>query len=178
MGGWRKVVSLKLLKDNDIKYSEVSNGEETLYSFRMLELAKKIEFLDEKPIYIYVNHECSLSKKTLTDPWGLSVQIMLNYLREDRERYAKYANTLNAFNVAATIVSVDRITQMYHGRERRNWIKKRIEEYRSNLIPGYGIDTVNLVAKAKVLLPFLYIGWTYPIVLCSELRSITNRLFR
>ena len=61
---------------------------------------------------------------------------------------------------------------MYQGTERKQRIKKRVEEYKNSYEDGYEVDKESLVMKAKLLFPFLKIGWVYPIELCSKLRSI------
>lgn len=170
-GGVRKAVRLKLIKDHNIEYSALKIGEEALFSFRLFEVAERIDFIDEKPVYMYVNHEGSQSKLTVDDPWGGTVKVLKEYLAEEPERYQKFANTLNAFNVAATIVSIDRMTQMYRGKERKQKIASRMDEYREMHDAMYPIDKKSLVKKASVLLPFLKNGITSPIVLCSKLRK-------
>ena len=48
----------------------------------------------------------------MDDPWGTVVDEMKEYLIING-LYDEYANTLNAFNLTATVVSLDRIQQMY-----------------------------------------------------------------
>ncbi len=170
-GGVRKAARLNLIKEHNIEYTALKIGEEALFSFRLFEVAERIDFIDEKPVYMYVNHEGSQSKLTMDDPWGGTVKVLKEYLAEDPIRYQKFANTLNAFNVAATIVSIDRMTQMYQGKERKQKIASRMNEYREMHDAMYPIDKKSLVKKASVLLPFLKNGITSPIVLCSKLRK-------
>ena len=61
-GGVRKAVRLKLLKENNISFTSHDIGEEALYSFQALHAAENVSFLDEKPVYFYVNHDNSQSK--------------------------------------------------------------------------------------------------------------------
>ncbi len=173
-GGVRKTVSLDLIRKNDIKYSLLRIGEEALYSFRIFEAAKSIDFLDERPVYIYVDHDGSQSKLTSDDPWGETVKGLKEFIKKDAEKYEKFANTLNAFNVIATIVSIDRITQMYCGAERKRRIQERMRVYLDNYDSKYGIDKKSLVRKARVLLPFVKMGITFPIVICSNLRRMVK----
>lgn len=96
-GGVRKAVSTKLLRNNNIGFTSHSVGEEALYSFCVLQKAKTVGFIDEKPVYFYVNHENSQSKLHNIDPLNDVVKCMTAYMQSNR-LYQKYADTLNAFN--------------------------------------------------------------------------------
>lgn len=109
-GGWRKAVKRDLLIENHIEFTEHNIGEEALYSFCVLNKSNSIGFI-EKAVYFYVNHENSQSKLKIDDPWGPAVERMKEYLLKSN-LYEKYADTLNAFNLTATVVSLDRIQQM------------------------------------------------------------------
>lgn len=171
-GGVRKAVKSNFLKENNIKYSNLSIGEEALYSFQLLEKANKIAFLDDKPVYFYVNREGSQSKLKVLDPWGGTVEALKNYLLSNETLYKKYAETLNSFNAVAAIVSIDKISQIYNGKERNSKIKSRIKDFEEMKDESYGFDKISMVKKARVLLPFLNKGIYFPIIFCSKLRNI------
>lgn len=59
----------------------------------------------------------------MDDPWGPVVDEMKEYLIING-LYDEYANTLNAFNLTATVVSLDRIQQMYRGTIKRKKLLK------------------------------------------------------
>jgi len=168
-GGVRKAVSLRLLREYGIQYSNLSIGEEALFSFRTLVAADSIDFLDEKPVYMYVNHEGSQSKLMVDDPWGGTVKVMKEYLIK-ANMYEKYANTLNALNVVATIVSIDKITGLYRGKGRMKRINCRMNEFLELNDKEYEVDIKSMSGKAMVLYPFLWAKCIYPIVLCSIIR--------
>ncbi len=174
-GGVRKAVSMDLLKAHHIMYSDLEIGEESLYGFRLFEAAQSIDFIDEKPVYTYVNHEGSQSKLPVADPWGEAVKELKQYLTEDTGRLETFADTFNALNVVATIVSMDRITQLYQGKEQKERIADRMKEYQALTIPSFGIDKRSMMGKARILLPFLKAGMTGPIVFCSKLRGMIRR---
>ena len=121
----RKAVSLKLLRDNNIGFTSHSVGEEALYSFRVLHAAASMSFIDKKPVYFYVNHEGSQSKLRIADPLGEVVSCLRNYLLE-QGLYRKYADTVNAFNLTSTLISLDRIEWMYTGERKRNEVADRM----------------------------------------------------
>lgn len=173
-GGVRKAVNLNLIRENNIKFSSLSIGEENLYSFRILYAAKSYGFIDEKPVYMYVNHLGSQSKLVDGDPYGGALKVLTEHIKDTGE-YKIYANTLNAFNVVATVVSIDRLTQMYQGVDRRRKLKERLQAFMQVLDQDYPIDRENLVLKAKIFIPFLKIGWAWPVVLCSQLKIMAKR---
>lgn len=170
-GGVRKAVKSSLLKDNNIKYTLHSIGEEALYSFRILYAAKKIGFLDEKPVYFYVNHEGSLSNSKSLDPWGDVAETIAEYLKE-HDLYKKYADTVNAFRCTAAVVSLDKITQFSTKQERHSRIKERMARYRQCYDATVGIDLECMSFKARVFVPFLRIGLFFPIVWSSKFKQI------
>lgn len=172
-GGVRKAVRLTLLKDNKIEYTSHCVGEEALYSFRVLYSAKRVAFLDEKPVYYYVNHENSQSKTVMEDPWGGVVHTIQGYLKESQV-YDEYADTLNAFSATATVVSLDRIAKLYKGPERRDHAKKRVDQFLEEYDRKEQIDKSSMSLKAKVFVPFLLRGLYHPVILCSKLRSLTG----
>ena len=175
-GGVRKIVRLDLIKQNKIKYlTGVRNGEEALFSFQVLEKAKSVSFISEKPIYYYVIHSDSLSNSLIEDPWGETVKAIKKNLMES-DIFEKYGNTLNAFNVAALVVSIDRLSKLYSGKELKHKREERYRQYLSVYDSKFPIDTDSLVIKAKVFVPFIKIGCTLPISIASKLRSFCNKI--
>lgn len=170
-GGVRKAVRSTLLKENNIEYTLHSIGEEALYSFRILYAANTVGFLDEKPVYFYVNHEGSQSKIKSSDPWGEATECIKEYLQENG-LYERFADTLSAFHATAAVVSLDRIARMYKGEECRQKAKSRICKFHELYDRERGIDLDSMSYKAKVFVPFLMKGQYYPIFLCSRLKSL------
>lgn len=174
-GGVRKAVSLELLNAYGIRYSDLTIGEEALFSFQTLYYSKKVGFLCDKPVYMYEVHEGSQSTLILDDPWGETYKTLKEYLLRSGI-YSQYACALNAFNVSSTIVAIDRITQNYKGKERKTKIKNRFMIYLKRIDDNHGVDKESLSYKAKVFLPFLRLHWTYPIILCSGLRRLVKHI--
>lgn len=170
-GGVRKAVCRKLLLENKIFYTRHSIGEEALYSMKLLLFAKKIAFIDEKPVYYYVNHDGSQSKIKIDDPWGGVVSVIKDYLNS-QGLIGKYGNTVNAFSATATIVSIDRLCMKYRNDKLlKSKIRERIFFYKRNVIRNVGMDYQSMDYKVLLLYPFLKIGWIFPIILISKIRK-------
>lgn len=173
-GGVRKAVSVDLLHRNAIRYTTHAVGEEALYSFQVLYAATSIAFIDEKPVYYYVNHEGSQSKTLLDDPWG-PVALNITSFLKDNKLYSEYGDTANAFQFTATVVSLDRIARTYSGKERMQKVKQRVEQLLKSYDRSVEIDTGSMSFKAKIFVPFLKIGAVWPVLICSDLRAGIKR---
>lgn len=173
-GGVRKVASAKLIKKNNIRYSQSRIGEEAVFTFQVLSSAKTLTFLDEKPVYFYELHEDSLSNIRMSDPWGDTLKQMRECLMH-KGLYNKYANSLNALNVMATIVSVNNISLSNSLKNSLKLSKIRVKECIHSLDDRYPIDIKHLPLKAKIWIPCIKLSWGLPIVLASKCRSFFRR---
>ena len=173
-GGVRKAVRMDILRDNEIRYTQHAVGEEALYSFRILYAASAIGFIDEKPVYYYVNHEASQSKREMDDPWGPVAKNIEDFL-EEHGVYHVYANTVNAFYFTAAVVSLDRITRMYSGAERNARLKVCVEQLQMSYNKEIAIDYENMSTKAKIFVYFLKKGVYFPVVFASLLKQILQQ---
>lgn len=170
-GGVRKCVRTSLLRDNNIRYCHFKNGEEALLTFQEMVNAKSFSFIDEKPVYFYVEHELTLSSLPIQDPWGEAVGAIKEYAQQNG-LYEQYANTINAFNVAATVVSIDRLSCKYKGAELKSKINDRMKQFNELFDTNYKVDADHMLAKAQVFIPFLTKGITWPITFVSRLRQL------
>ena len=121
----------------------------------------------------YVNHKNSQSKLNLIDPLGDIVKCMTEYLISCN-LYQKYANTVNAFNLTSTIISLDRIAQSFEGKEKSLISKKRVEQFLNSYDKAAGIDLDSMNIKAKVFVPFLMHGIYWPVLVASKLKQEVN----
>ena len=169
-GGVRKAVRRELLKRDHISYTSHTVGEEALYSFRILKEAKTVGFI-EKPVYFYVNHENSQSKTVMDDPWGPVVDEMKEYLIING-LYDEYANTLNAFNLTATVVSLDRIQQMYRGTIKKEKASERLNQFRNVYDKKAKIDNSNMMNKAKIFEWSILCNMYRPVFFFSAIKKI------
>lgn len=168
----RKAVKRDLLLDNKIEFSKYKIGEEAIYSFLILWNANTFSFIN-KSVYDYVNRAGSQSDLQMDDPWG-EVALALKKKVAEMELYTKYANTVNAFIIMATIVSLDKMSLKYEYRTYRKLAKERIQNLRKNIDLQYSIDFSSLDKKAIILYPFVKMKWIMPIYIISRLR----RFFR
>jgi len=127
-GGTRKIIRTKLIRDNHISYSEDPIGEESIFSFQVLDKAKNINFID-KPVYHYVNYPTSQSKKGDDDPWGAIVKKMQDYLITNG-LYEKYETALTSFALSALAASANRISQNHPYREAKIHLREQVEKYK------------------------------------------------
>ena len=169
-GGVRKTARRSILVDNDIKYTDHKVGEEALYSFRVVHAAKSVYFLDEKPVYYYVNHEGSQSKTIMEDPWGGVATTISKYLK-DSCLYEEFANTVNAFEITAAIVSVANMSKSFKGADLRKKCLNRVNTLNEKLDRNYAVDYGNMMKKACILSPFINERLYFFIIWCSRLRS-------
>ena len=172
-GGVRKVIRRSLLEQHNIKYMDTKIGEEALFSFSAMISAKKIGFLSEEPVYMYVVGHASQSSLLIDDPWGPAIEGYKNYLIET-DRYTEYANTLNAFIFTAAVVSIDRMTRIYTGKELYEKVRSRIllcnEQYDCN----YGIDKSNMMFKARIFIHCIKMEMGFPIIWASYVKNILH----
>lgn len=169
-GGVRKTVKRSILIENNIMYTDHKVGEEALYSFRVVHAARSVEFLDEKPVYFYVNHLGSQSKTVMEDPWGGAVETIKDYLEINR-LYEEYADTVNAFAITSAVISIDKINLLYCGTEKRNHLKDRIISFEKCFNRNIKVDIKNMSIKAKFFVYFIINGITWPIVLGSNIKK-------
>ena len=168
-GGVRKTISAKLVKENELRYSDIKIGEEALFSFRALYCAESVGFLAEKPVYMYEVHSQSQSNLKMDDPWGPTYLALREYL-EQSGLYDEFADTLNAFNIVSTIVSIDRITLNHPRKECRGYVKQRIALYNDRIDKNKGIDKASMPNKAKIMLPLLKMKLIGVMMLICNLR--------
>lgn len=170
-GGVRKCVSKDLIKDYNIVFSDSDIGEELIFSFDSLYYAKSISFLSEKSVYMYEIHEVSQSTKKNDDPWGNTYETIRDHLISI-DIYDDFVETLNAFNITSTLVSIDRITHYYYGKERKIKINNRLKLFKERRNEGYYVDLDSITMKSIILIPFLLMECSYVLILASKLKKI------
>lgn len=150
-GGVRKCLKLRILQENNIKYTNHKIGEEALYSFQALWYAKSVAFI-EQPLYNYVQRSGSQSHLKVDDPWGGVAEEMKVKVTE-MKLYPTFANTLNAFFLTASVASANCLAKNYPF---TTYLKK-VRECRYRLSEtidrDYPIDKENMSRKARI------VGW-------------------
>ncbi|MGX7058993.1 glycosyltransferase family 2 protein [Vagococcus humatus] len=169
-GGVRKAVRTEIIKQNKIYYTEQSIGEEALYSFKVLYYSKQISFLENKPVYYYVNHENSQSKLLHDDPWGEAVKQIDSFLKKEGI-YEEYANTLNSFNITSTIISISNMSKIYSDENTLNRkCEERIMQCNKLFDSIYSVDIKNMMKKTYPFISILKKNKYKLIILCGKLR--------
>lgn len=173
-GGHRKVARRSLIVDNKIYFGDARNGEEALYSFRLMQASKNICFASERPVYMYTIREGSLSHAASINPFQFAYEEYKRYLSEN-DLYDKYGDTLNAFNAFSCVVAMDRIVRLKNGREMELLLKEALHRYQSQRDRNYEIDKKSLDSRARVLLPFINKGVEFPVVAASKIKALMKR---
>lgn len=91
--------------------------------------------------------------------------------------YDEYANTLNSLKIAATVVSLDKISQIYRGVNLKRSAADRIKLYNKQIDKNMGIDLQNLSVKAWVFIPFIQCEIYIPLIFCSKMRTLLKICF-
>lgn len=168
-GGCRKTVKTELLLKNRIKFTEHKVGEEAIYTFLIMHYAKSFSFI-KGVAYEYVTREGSQSDTKDDDPWG-GVATALKEKVMQLGLYDQYADTVNAFIATAAIVSIDKMTGNYIGDEYMRKAKERVQRYHREVDRNFPVDIKHMGVKAKLMYPFLRMGWITPIHFASCIRK-------
>jgi glycosyltransferase involved in cell wall biosynthesis len=166
-GGVRKAVKIDLVIINNIKFTNDAIGEEAIYSFKLLYLAKKIGFI-ERSLYHYVIHQNSQSGLHDDNPYGRVCTKMEEYLREINV-YDQYKNTIASFAFTALIVSIYRSSQYYAFYKVIKQSYFALRKYRHNY--GFNLDKDSLEMRTRCILPFAKLNLVFPIVLIAKIKA-------
>lgn len=173
-GGVRKAVKRSLLIEHSIKYSEHRIGEESIYSFEVLYFANNYDFIDTV-VYTYMVHNDSLSHSLADDPWGDVALDLRNKVRE-LGCYENYANTLNAFIIVATVVSLNKMAAMYSYKDYIMNSRLRVHKMFRDLDQIFTIDFCHMDNRVKALWPLIKNKRVVLIYAIIKLRNIARKL--
>ena len=148
-GGVRKAVKTKLLNQNHIRYSSHKIGEEALYSFRVLESANSIDYIED-PMYFYVQHDDSQSHLDMDDPWGGVVDQVKEFMLST-DIYPSYKDTVNSFYITATSVSLNRIAIKYGLSKYLDFAKQARQALYEKLDGSASIDYKSMMFSVKIV---------------------------
>lgn len=165
-GGCRKIIKKSIIKNNKIRYSENTVGEEALFSFLVFYYANKIDFLGET-VYHYVDNPKSQSKKGGDDPWGPVVDGLNKYITENIGECFK--KEINSFAYAALIVSIYRISVNYSFFKALCIAKRKTRDVKKKF--PFCIDWHCLEKRVILLLPFIKINLIFPVVIASKVKN-------
>lgn len=164
-GGVRKIVKTALVKDNDLRYAtQIKVGEESIYSFRVLELAQNIAF-QTTSFYHYVDNSNSLTSNDVVEN-SLSVfDFMFGYLRESGKADT-YATTIRAMAVTTAAIASNVVFNskgLFNGYGEVKYLLKKF----NNRMRGE-VDIDALDKRVKLLMPWLKCGLVLPVWLASR----------
>ncbi len=151
--GWKKAAKTTLIKENNIFYTSHKVGEEALYSFMLLHYARTIGFI-ESYVYFHDLRDDSLSQTVLEDPWG-DVAIYLKDNVVKMGLYDIYAETLNSFILTATVISLDKIVQIYDKKSYKIKAVDRLKQYNCQIDKNKKINKKYLTKKVLLMLPLI-----------------------
>lgn len=166
-GAYNKVVKSDIIKK--CNFSELSVGEEILYTFDVIYNSNSFDFFN-KPLYHYIHNENGQHKKGGDDPWRPVVSVMQNHLSKLNmiESYRQY---LDILAIKAISISIYRCFTNYKYKDAVNKIKEIVKYYKSN----YNIFEVNnkLLPNSYKLITFLLKTNNYFLLfLASKLRNL------
>ncbi|MDU6115961.1 MAG: glycosyltransferase family 2 protein [Paeniclostridium sordellii] len=171
-GGCRKAVKASLIKENNILYSPDEVGEEAIFSYRVLDKAKNIDFI-EQPYYHYINYTDSQSKKGSDDPWGIICQKMKKHLQENN-CIDEYYTTINSFALTSCIIYIYRVSQKYKFKKSIQLSRKKLNAFKKDY--GFELDKDSLENRVKYMIPLIKLNQVYLIVLISKVKSMLEKV--
>ena len=170
-GPCSKVVSKRII--DGCFFSDLDVGEEIIYSFSIINRAKKIEFLDDI-LYHYIYNDNGQHKKGGIDPWYLVVKKMKNYLINISE-YESHILAVNGLALKSLAISIYRCSINYKYKKALKSIKLQIKKYKSE----YDIGNVNkkyIDFSTKLILQFIKLRLLSLLFLASNIKNkIKNR---
>lgn len=167
-GGVRKAVRRSLLNNYSIRYSNTRVGEEALLSFKELHYARSYSFIDQV-VYYYIQRDDSLSHIKQDDGWGDVSILMRNELIKEG-LYEQYADTANAFILAAAACSAFNLCNNYNYKEYRQKVQARRKKLFADLDSDYPIDFKHIKITVLVVAILLKYNLTNLIWLTSKIR--------
>lgn len=171
-GGVRKIVKTSLVKENDIRYAtQIKVGEESIYSFRVLELAQNIAF-QTTAFYHYVDNSNSLTSNDVVDN-SLSVfDFMSGYLRESGKADT-YATTIRAMAVTTAAIASNVAFNRKGLIKGFGEVKYLLKKYKSDMKGKVDVDALD--KRVKLLMPWLKCGIVLPVWLANRAQHLLKK---
>lgn len=171
-GGVRKLANAKLFDDEKIRFSDDFNGEEAIYSFRLLNKASNIKFIEE-PLYHYIIHTGSQSRKKNLNPYGEMAKKLENEIL-NHEDLDLYIGTLRSFQFSALIINIYR-NVLYNGIFKSYSVaRKEIKNY--SHMYGFKMDIDSLDNRLKLFVYLSKLNLVFVILLISKLKTFKRRV--
>lgn len=166
-GGVRKIVKTVLVKDNNLRYAtQIKVGEESIYSFRVLELAQNLAF-QTSSFYHYVDNSNSLTSNDVVDN-SLSVfGFMTGYLRENGKAET-YATTIRAMAVTTVAIASNVVFNSRGLLKGYGEVRYLLKKYKNEMKGEVDIDALD--KRVKLLMPWLKCGIVLPVWLANRVQ--------
>ena len=171
-GGVRKIARASIIKDNNLGYAPIKVGEESIFSFRILEEAKTVSF-QPLAIYHYVETATSLTSHDEVVNSEKVFDYMYNYLKENG-KLQKYITTVRSMAITTTAVGLNVLSNKKEWYDYYHEMKTLIKKYRPYFRGK--IDFASLDSRVKVCYPFIVCGCPFPIILMSKLHTIIKKV--
>ncbi len=157
---------IKAAKSNIIKkysFSDLSVGEEAIFSFYVLKSSKKIGFID-KNLYHYVFNPTGQHKKGGMDPWNsVANEIKRELLLNDN--FNKYELAVNGLALRGLCIAIKRISCANNYKNARKQINEHMEKYKEEFdifnVEKQLLDRTSKIIKTLIKLKLfliIYIG--------------------
>lgn len=174
-GGVRKIVKASLVKDNNLRYAtHIKVGEESIYSFRVLELADKIAF-QTSSLYHYVDNIDSLTSNDNVEN-SLSVFEYMTGFLQDYGKYDEYATTIRSMAVTTVAIASNVVFNNNSFLRGYGEVRDILRRYHHMMVGT--IDKDALDSRVKILVPFLKMGFVTPIWIANKLQNFYKRIIR
>ena len=171
-GGVRKIVRASIVKDNHLRYAtSIIVGEESIYSFNILQHAPKISF-QSRSFYHYVENSASLTSNDVVDNSQSVFLFMTQYLRETGQD-VKYAKTINAMAITTAAVACNVAFSTKSFLKGYKEAKLILQKFRYKI--SGEIDKDALDGRVRLLAPFLKKGIILPVWIASRLNYVYRR---
>ena len=125
--GMCKVIRREMIFEGNSTFSDLSVGEEAIFSYEVLRKAASVAFVS-KPIYHYVYNPEGQHTKGEFDPWGMMVLQLRRHL-ENSGGLAEYSVAINSLAINALSISIYRYSCAFSYWKARNMIRQKHAEY-------------------------------------------------
>lgn len=169
----RKVVRNSILQSNHIRLAtNIKVGEESFYSFQVLEKANVISF-QPKALYHYIENDASLTAVDVPENSQKVFDFFVNQL-EISGKYHDYKATVAAFAITTICIQINLVSKSDKGFFEKYKKAKRLITMHSKWFTGT-IDTLALEKRVLVCYPWVKLCCPTPIIIASKLQDVRRK---
>ena len=162
---WFKVAKADIIKK--YKFSDLSVGEEAVFSFNVLCNSNKIGFID-KNLYHYVYNEEGQHKKGGVDPWR-NVAIELKKELNKQSKFQQYEYAINGLAFRGLSIAIKRVCCDNKYKIAKKEIKQYINDY-SKEFDIYKVEKNLLDKISKIIMTFIQLKLYFAIYIATRLK--------